>query len=46
MTIMVNIYYSGLNENTRKFVEEMITSGTVIRIHQENGNLRYECFFL
>lgn len=45
MAITVNIYYSGVNGNAKKFVEEMITSGTVANIRQEDGNLRYEYFF-
>lgn len=45
MAITVNIYYSGVNGNAKKFVEEMMTSGTVTNIRQEDGNLRYEYFF-
>lgn len=44
MAITVNIYYSGKNGNARKYVEEMIQSGIVDEIRQENGNLRYEYF--
>ena len=42
--ITVNIYYSGINGNARKFVEEMEKSGTADRIREENGNIRYEYF--
>lgn len=44
MAITVNIYYSGKNGNARKFAEEMIKTGIVDEIRQENGNLRYEYF--
>ena len=44
MSITVNIYYSGGNGNARKFAEEMIQSGTVDKIRNEQGNLRYEYF--
>ena len=29
MSITVNIYYTGINGNARKFAEEMVTSGIV-----------------
>lgn len=45
MAITVNIYYSGLNGNARKFAEEMITNGVVSDIRAESGNIRYEYFF-
>lgn len=45
MAITVNIYYSGINGNARKFAEEMISSGIVEEIRAEEGNLRYEYFF-
>lgn len=44
MSITVNIYYSSENGNAGKFAEEMIQSGTVGKIREENGNLRYEYF--
>ena len=44
MAITVNIYYTGKNGNARKFVEEMIASGTVDEIRIEDGNIRYEYF--
>ena len=44
MSITVNIYYTGENGNARKFAEEMIQSGTVDKIRNEQGNLRYEYF--
>ena len=45
MAITVNIYYSGINGNARKFAEEMVSSGIVKEIRAENGNLRYEYFY-
>lgn len=45
MAITVNIYYSGVNGNAKKFAEEMVSSGVVGDIRAENGNLKYEYFF-
>lgn len=45
MAITVNIYYSGVNGNARKFAEEMVKSGVASDIRAEDGNLRYEYFF-
>ncbi len=45
MAVTVNLYYSGVNGNARKFAQEMITSGIVSAIRAEDGNLRYEYFF-
>ena len=45
MSITVNIYYSGINGNARKFAEEMVTSGIVSAVRAEEGNLRYDYFF-
>ena len=45
MAITINIYYSGTNENARKFAEEMISTGIVDEIRAEEGNLKYEYFF-
>ncbi len=45
MAITVNIYYSGMNGNAKKFAEEMVSSGIVSDIRAEDGNLRYEYFF-
>ena len=41
----MNIYYSGVNGNAKKFAEEMVSSGVVADIRAEDGNLRYEYFF-
>lgn len=45
MAITVNIYYSGMDGNAKKFAEEMVSSGVVRDIRAEDGNLRYEYFF-
>ena len=44
MSITVNLRYTGIDGNARKFVEEMISSGTVDAIRAEEGNLRYEYY--
>jgi len=45
VAITVNIYYTGINGNAKKFAEEMVSSGIVDDIRAEAGNLRYEYFF-
>lgn len=45
MSIVMNLYYTGVNGNARKFAEEMERSGTADRIRNESGNLRYAYFF-
>lgn len=45
MSIVVNLYYTGVNGNARKFAEEMERSGTADRIRKESGNQRYAYFF-
>ena len=42
--ITVNLYYTGVDSNARKFAEEMKKSGTADRIRAQKGNLRYEYF--
>ena len=44
MAITVNLRYTGVDGNARKFAEEMIASGTVDAIRAEEGNLRYEYY--
>ena len=44
MSITVNLRYTGVDGNAKKFAEEMVSSGTVAAIRAENGNLRYEYF--
>ncbi|MCH5343773.1 MAG: antibiotic biosynthesis monooxygenase [Acetatifactor sp.] len=44
MSIVMNLYYTGINGNARKFAEEMESSRTADLIRKENGNERYEYF--
>ena len=44
MAITVNLYYTGQGGATRKFAQEMISSGTVSAIKAEKGNLKYDYF--
>ena len=46
MSITMNLYYTGTNGSARKFAEEMEQSGTAAMIRAEDGNLRYDYFFL
>lgn len=45
MSLVINIYYTGQNGSARKFAEEMVTSGLVDQIRNEEGNEKYEYFF-
>lgn len=45
MSLTINIYYKGTNGNAKKFAEEMMSSGLVDKIRNEEGNERYEYFF-
>lgn len=45
MSITINIYYTGENDNAKKFAQEMMSSGIVGEIRAEEGNLEYEYFF-
>ena len=45
MSITVNIYYTGTDGSARAFAQEMTESGTVARIREEKGNLKYEYFY-
>ena len=45
MSLIINIYYTGINGSARKFAEEMVSSGIVDRVRAEVGNERYEYFF-
>lgn len=45
MSITVNIYYTGEKGAARQFAQEMFASGTVERIRQEKGNLKYDYFY-
>lgn len=44
MSITVNLYYTGVNGNARKFMEEMESSGTAPAIRAEEGNEKYDYF--
>ena len=43
--VTMNLYYTGVDGNARKFVDEMESSGTADAIRAEEGNLRYDYFF-
>lgn len=45
MSITINIYYTGKDGNARLFAEEMLNSGIVEKIRNEDGNEKYEYFF-
>ena len=45
MAITINIYYTGEGGSTRKFAEEMVSSGLVDDIRAEDENIKYEYFF-
>jgi len=44
LAITVNLRYTGEKGAAKKFVEEMMASGTVALIRAEPGNLRYEYY--
>lgn len=44
MAITVNLRYTGIDGNARKFAEEMTSGGTVAAVRAEAGNLRYEYY--
>lgn len=44
MAFTVNIYYTGVGGNAKKFAEEMKSSGLADKVRAEDGNLRYEYF--
>lgn len=45
MSITVNIYYTGKDDNAKKFAQEMVSSGLVDAVRAEEGNERYAYFF-
>ena len=45
MSLTINIYYTGSNGSARKFAEEMVSSGVVEKVRNEEGNEKYEYFF-
>ena len=42
--ITLHLFYTGEDDNARKFAGEMEASGLADRIRQEPGNLRYEYY--
>lgn len=44
MSIVMNLYYTGENDNAIKFALEMETSKTADLIRSAKGNLRYEYY--
>ncbi|MCC8048244.1 MAG: antibiotic biosynthesis monooxygenase [Oscillospiraceae bacterium] len=44
MSLTVNLYYTGINGNARKFADEMESSGVASAIRAKKGNLRYDYF--
>ncbi|MBQ9036133.1 MAG: antibiotic biosynthesis monooxygenase [Erysipelotrichaceae bacterium] len=44
MPITVNLRYTGKDGSAMKFAKEMIESGTVEKIRNEKGNIRYEYY--
>lgn len=44
MSIIIHIYYTGIKGNALKFAKEMVSSGTVSKIRQAEGNLAYDYF--
>lgn len=44
MAITVNLYYTGKDVSAVKFANEMVSSGTVEKIRNEEGNLKYDYF--
>ena len=44
MSIVVHLYYTGMNGSARRFVQEMEESGTAAAIRSEAGNEQYEYF--
>lgn len=44
MLITVNIYYKGSKDNLNNFIQEMINSGIVDRIRNQEGNYKYEYY--
>lgn len=45
MSLLIHIFYTGINGTARRFADEMLSSGTVAKIRAEEGNLRYDYFF-
>ena len=44
MSITMDLYYTGVDGNARRFAEEMESKGIAQRIRAGEGNLKYEYF--
>ncbi len=42
--MILHLYYTGVSDHARRFVEEMEACGVADRIRAEEGNLRYEYY--
>ena len=45
MSLTIHIYYTGTDDNARRFAEEMMASGIVEAVRQETGNEHYAYYF-
>ena len=45
MSLTINIYYTGKNGSAKEFAKEMLSSGLVDKIRNEEGNKKYEYFY-
>lgn len=45
MSLTINIYYTGVNGSAKEFAKEMLSSGLVDQIRNEEGNKKYEYFY-
>ena len=44
MSLVLNVYYTGVSGSARAFAEEMMASGTVAAIRAQPGNIGYAYF--
>lgn len=44
MSFTINLYYTGINGNAKKFADEMESSGITALVRAECGNLKYDYF--
>lgn len=45
MSLTLNVYYAGVNGSAKAFVEEVISSGTLEKVRNEDGCEKYDYFF-
>lgn len=45
MNLLINVYYTGVNGNAKRFANEMVESGLIKKIRREVGNLKYEYYY-